>query len=934
MVTLHVPPRKHFSHVPSSDVNDRWPGDWDWQYLAYRNRPLRMVPTPHTGGDCGCVTTTGSMHVDVPGNGQVAPTFMLVAHLIQASGYLGHDDDSNMARAHLALANGSLLLEFPFTRPWKPTRKRRWGFGKVRKNRFCAHDQVNPKSMIHFAWGFLSCQDRYRAICAFPQWHQYARLRRFASTTSVVGLKAPRPMPKTGLPKTLDRNRAWLNSAGLLRFDFNHGDFVRYLGGEYTNRHRDFNAEWDVIDATMNRKSVPKDYPPVKFESAFRIQTEGAPLEAKYTTPMSATILREAYDNHPAVHANAQKVREKFAKEEWKAYHLHYLRFVFDFIPGLVINPIQWVFDKGKGRICIDCSNGPDHLGSVNTHIPKPKDKLEFECPPVYYQFAFKRFLRHILRMRITRPDAPILVHADDIEAAFRRILYHPDVAVGFAYVFEEYLIVPVGQVFGSRNAPSFYCILADLREVLAACRDHVSTVDLHDLVHRCSFETDPTTPLHQVPSDSHHPPLSVDEMSRPYNASYVDDNAVAAFQEVIQQAIHHSVMSAFEVFGSDDSRRGDCLQEAKWTELVSESFMYLGFRINTHDMTVSWPLYKRQALYDLLQEILARKRRFVSPREMARIVGIVRSASEIAPWGNFLSFNLQNSLIAASKNAFSTKRKWWNRAKIYLTPVAVSTINQLMETLLAPEDSPLWSRPIALYLDRDYTHRVYSDASYGGLGGWSEDFGFLWRIARETLEAAGFDMRPIYLPSNEPGVEGLHINPLEYIGCLINLWLTLKCVILRGPIDGGYILALFADNTTALSWMSTASRTKNPLLQGLARLGAALLVCAARYLTKVCPLHIPGDQNDTADALSRPQIPGDALGNSLASVIATWSQLKTCRICLLPFKLLQKIALVISSPPIGDQYEKITIELLTLEPNFLNVGVRAWDSPSTIYKS
>ena len=46
--------------------------------------------------------------------------------------------------------------------------------------------------------------------------------------------------------------------------------------------------------------------------------------------------------------------------------------------------------------------------------------------------------------------------HADDIEAAFRRILYHPDVAVLFAYVYSEYLIVPVGQVFGSRNAPSF----------------------------------------------------------------------------------------------------------------------------------------------------------------------------------------------------------------------------------------------------------------------------------------------------------------------------------------------------------------------------------------------------------------------------------------------------------------------------------------------
>ena len=112
-------------------------------------------------------------------------------------------------------------------------------------------------------------------------------------------------------------------------------------------------------------------------------------------------------------------MEEKFAKEEWKAYHIHYVRFVYKFIPGLVINPIQWVFDKGKGRICIDCSNGPDTLSSVNTHIPAPKHGIELECPPVHYQFAVKRFLRHVLRMQITSPNAPILVHADDIEAAF-----------------------------------------------------------------------------------------------------------------------------------------------------------------------------------------------------------------------------------------------------------------------------------------------------------------------------------------------------------------------------------------------------------------------------------------------------------------------------------------------------------------------------------
>ena len=264
---------------------------------------------------------------------------------------------------------------------------------------------------------------------------------------------------------------------------------------------------------------------------------------------------------------------------------------------------------------------------------------------------------------------------------------------------------------------------------------------------------------------------------------------------------------------------------------------------------------------------------------------------------------------------------------------MAVDTINQLLETLLAPEDSPLWTRPIALYLDRDFTHKVYSDASMGGLGGWSEDFSFLWRVARETMVTAGFEMREIVIKSNDPAsVDGfLHINPLEYVGALINLWLALKCVMILGPIDGGYILALLVDNMTALSWMTLAARTKDPMLQGLARLGAALLVRASELLTKVCPTHIPGEQNGPADAISRPQKRENC---SLDSVIATWSQLQTCRVCLLPYDLLSTIASVISCPPIGGQYEPITMELLKLEPIFLPLGVRQWDSLSTIYEN
>ena len=346
---------------------------------------------------------------------------MDVAVSIQASGFLDPTDVERLGMAHPDLVANSLVLDTWISKPWSPIRRRRWGFGKVSKDRGLSHDRVNPRSMIHFAWKFLTPAERRIAMEAFPQWKSYAALRRFACVHSVAELKEPQVLPADeDEPTALDKHRVWLNSAGLLRFDFNHGDLIRWMGGEYTNRHRDFNADWDVIESKLQNRSIPSDLPPTKLDLAYRIQTEGVPLRGQFTTPMTATGLRNSYDNHPAVDDNLDKVEKKFAKEEWRSYHLHYLRFVYEFIPGLVINPIQWVFDKGKGRICIDCSNGPDPLGSINRYIPSPKEvkaamehaktatedaqaakaaeNLELECPQVFTSMHFNAFCKGFYR--------------------------------------------------------------------------------------------------------------------------------------------------------------------------------------------------------------------------------------------------------------------------------------------------------------------------------------------------------------------------------------------------------------------------------------------------------------------------------------------------------------------------------------------------------
>lgn len=125
-------------------------------------------------------------------------------------------------------------------------------------------------------------------------------------------------------------------------------------------------------------------------------------------------------------------------------------------------------------------------------------------------------------------------------------------------------MIIPVGQVFGSRNAPSYYCILADIRQALASSRPDDLPTNFCDLVTECVISVDELSPLTTVPMDSHHPSLTIDELRRMYNASFVDDNALTAFLKRTRQALQHSVPSAFEVFGRGDTRRGDCLEKDK----------------------------------------------------------------------------------------------------------------------------------------------------------------------------------------------------------------------------------------------------------------------------------------------------------------------------------------------------------------------------------
>ena len=261
---------------------------------------------------------------------------------------------SLLARAY---SHGVLCSPLWLTRPWQPIRRRLWGFGTISADRAASTDAPTLHHVFHHAWSFLYPADRHRSQQACPLLLRYSLQRFHAATTSVASLRAIRPPPTK--PAHIDRARTRLFGSALLRFDFNHGDLVRWLSGEYTNRFRDWPATFRQLQAPA-RLGTPRRLPPADYPRAQRITTEGVPLQGHFTSHVAEIKARVLYDNHPQVSENSASVEAKFAAEEQKSFHIIFPKFFAFFIIGLFINPLQWAVRKGKGRICVDCTNGND----------------------------------------------------------------------------------------------------------------------------------------------------------------------------------------------------------------------------------------------------------------------------------------------------------------------------------------------------------------------------------------------------------------------------------------------------------------------------------------------------------------------------------------------------------------------------------------------
>ena len=103
---------------------------------------------------------------------------------------------------------------------------------------------------------------------------------------------------------------------------------------------------------------------------------------------------------------------------------------------------------------------------------------------------------------------------------------------------------------------------------------------------------------------------------------------------------------------------------------------------------------------------------------------------------------------------------------------------------------------------------------------------------------------------------------------------------------------------------------------------------------TKNIGPHIPGKENDEANALSRPIWDDKGVICSLVSVIKEWPALQRCTPYRVPSKLRSVIASVISCDLTAEKFVEVTPKFTTLEPTIVSIDCYTTDPPCKIYAS
>ena len=265
----------------------------------------------------------------------------------------------------------------------------------------------------------------------------------------------------------------------LLLCNFDVGILIRTLRGNYTGDWTDYDAS--IKDLIKEMEVVPHvpGLPIQQFDQVRNTSIHhGFAFQKHCSCPLRDVRLRNLYNNHRSIDDHEPLLLEKLAEDVHKSFALAFPCWIFRFVYGLHLNSMGINICEVNGKVKYGLLNdpltlvlGPSDEGALNDQLNK---KDTSEVPTVFIRNCNQRIWTRIYNLRVQNPTLRIIIYKDDLVEAFRRVCYHPDIAATYSYVFCNFLVIPIGAIFGGRDSPGFFCMLSELRSLAST---HLSSL-------------------------------------------------------------------------------------------------------------------------------------------------------------------------------------------------------------------------------------------------------------------------------------------------------------------------------------------------------------------------------------------------------------------------------------------------------------------------
>lgn len=722
--------------------------------------------------------------------------------------------------------------------------------------------------------GFLSC----RAIKQLERASFRARqLRQLIKRYAQVDFR-PLQGFQNGWENVTTIKEDWksMTSACLLHFNGDVATVVRWVGGPHTaaqiNPEETLAKLKNVVDSDI-------------WDDLCRILVFGAPALCNTEASEENFQAYLAYGNHSSVSDNQDVFEQTIIKQSKRGLMLIMDPDLVHFALNVHLSPqglVDVLHERRKPRPLSDSSFRPwPGAFAINDWTNKVNE------PSLHFADSFNQFCIWQWNLAITYPSHDRHTGDDDVQCAFPRVKYNPNLVAMHSSISNKTLMMSTGLTFGDNTSPSNWEPVARARQQLAQHLWHQE-----DIIDRARpylppmvFEP-PATPEEQATftvaiADSQNKGVLDANGARiaPRYNHHVDDNMYGDISEYMERTTAASVISLYEILGYPDGSIPDPISWDKFASSHGHKRRVVGWEFNTRTLTFSLPSDKRAAIVKLLAEWLTKTD--YNLMNAAKLHGKLADASRANRKGRAQFFAFQNAIRRALHRKFTQVRGYYKRqgkerllraqlpkhlhsrinsliakdmasllwatsSKIAMTPAVLRELTQIYEHLRDP--SKPWEMQIGHVIPRDATFTSIGDACTAGGGAFCDDlhywFDTMWSLKTRAA-----------LVNNQ-----IHINVMEFIVVLLQLAAVVTlaeeqdlykplCQAFPSGIPKLAKLLIRTDNSPSQNWAHKVS-AKSERGQLFVGVYADLL---ERSTYAVHCNHIAGTSNTIADFISRP---------------------------------------------------------------------------------